>query len=76
MTDVFTNVNVFLAYVPIYPECLHSFMAASDDIDIRNAKITRKHPIPMKYYNEEIQKSAFVLPEFIKEAIYKGKYTF
>ena len=76
MTDVFTNVNVFLAYVPIYPECLHSFMAASDDIDIRNAKITRKHPIPMKYYNEEVQKSAFVLPEFIKEAIYKGKYTF
>ena len=51
-------------------------MAASDDIDIRNAKITRKHPTPMKYYNEEIQKSAFVLPEFIKEAIYKGKYTF
>lgn len=76
MDDVFKNVNVFLAYVPIYPECLHSFMIASEDINAKEAQITRNHPTPMKYYNKEIQKSCFVLPEFIKDAVYKGKYTF
>lgn len=76
MKDVFTNVNVFLAYIPIYPECLHSFMIASETIDASKAEIKRKHPMPMKYYNKEIQKSAFVLPEFIKKMIHEGKYTF
>ena len=30
----------------------------------------------MKYYNEKIQKSAFVLPNFYKECLLEGKMSF
>jgi spermidine synthase len=76
MGDVFPIVRMYFSNVPIYPECLHSFMIGSKKWDPLTAEITRKAPEPMKYYNAGIQKSCFVLPNFIKELIYKGKYSF
>lgn len=76
MRDVFPIVRMYFSHVPIYPECMHSFMIGSKKYDPLTAKAREDGPQPMKYYNTGIQKSAFVLPNFIKELIYKGKYSF
>lgn len=76
MRDVFPIVRMYFSHVPIYPECMHSFMIGSKKYDPLTAKVREDCPQPMKYYNTGIQKSAFVLPNFIKELIYKGKYSF
>ncbi len=76
MGDVFPIVRMYFSHVPIYPECMHSFMIGSKKWDPLTAEITREAPQPMKYYNKGIQKSCFVLPNFIKELIREGKYSF
>ncbi len=76
MGDVFPIVRMYFSHVPIYPECMHSFMIGSKKWDPLTVEITREAPEPMKYYNKGIQKSCFVLPNFIKNLIYKGSYSF
>lgn len=76
MRDVFPIVRLYYSHVPIYPACLHSFMLASKRYDPLTAEVTGKPPQPMKYYNEAIQRSCFVLPNFIKELLYHDRYSF
>ncbi len=76
MGDVFPIVRMYFSHVPIYPECMHSFMIGSKKWDPLTVEITREAPEPMKYYNKGIQKSCFVLPNFIKNLIYKGECSF
>ena len=76
MKDVFPIVRSYFSHVPLYPACMHSFMIASLQEDPMKAVITRPAPSPMKYYNEGIQKSCFVLPNFYKECLLKGTFSF
>lgn len=76
MRDVFPIVRSYYSHVPIYPECMHSFMLASKKYDPLTAEPERKAPEPMHYYNEAIQKSCFALPNFYKECLYEGKISF
>ena len=76
MGDVFPIVRMYFSHVPIYPACMHSFMIGSKKYDPLTVTIDREPPQPMKYYNKGIQKSCFVLPNFVKELIYEGKYSF
>ncbi len=76
MGDVFPIVRLYYSHVPIYPGCLHSFMIGSKKYDPLTAEVTREAPKPMKYYNAGIQKSCFVLPNFIKNLIHKDTYSF
>lgn len=76
MRDVFPIVRSYYSHVPIYPECMHSFMLASKKYDPLTAEPARKAPEPMRYYNEAIQKSCFSLPNFYKECLYEGKISF
>ena len=76
MGDVFPIVRMYFSHVPIYPECMHSFMIGSKKWDPLTVEIHREAPQPMRYYNKGIQKSCFALPNFIKELIYKGEYSF
>lgn len=76
MSDIFPIVRMYYSHVPLYPACMHSFMLASKVYDPLTQEITRPAPSPMKYYNEDIQKSCFVLPNFIKECLYKGHFSF
>ena len=76
MGDVFPIVRMYFSHVPIYPECMHSFMIGSKKWDPLTVEIHREAPQPMRYYNKGIQKSCFALPNFIKELIYKGRYSF
>lgn len=75
MGDVFPLVRSYFSHVPLYPECMHSFMLASKVYDPLTVEINRPAPEPMKYYNKHIQKSCFVLPNFYKEVL-KGKLSF
>ena len=50
-------------------------MMASKKYDPLKDEARTDWPQPMKYYNRDIQKSAFVLPEFVKECL-KGNYSF
>ena len=74
--DVFPIVRMYYSHVPIYPACMHSFMLASKVYDPLTAEPRDGAPEPMKYYNRHIQKSCFVLPNFIKELLYKGQKSF
>ncbi len=76
MGDVFPIVRMYFSHVPIYPECMHSFMIGSKKWDPLTVEIHREAPQPMRYYNKAIQKSCFALPNFIKDLIYKGEYSF
>ena len=76
MGDVFPIVRMYFSHVPIYPECMHSFMIGSKKWDPLTVEIHREAPQPMRYYNKDIQKSCFALPNFIKDLIYKGEYSF
>ena len=76
MGDVFPIVRMYYSHVPIYPECLHSFMIASKKYDPLRAEICHPCPPSLRYYNEGIQKSCFVLPNFIKELLYEGRKSF
>lgn len=76
MNDVFPIVRMYYSHVPIYPACMHSFMLASKKYDPLTADIRKDIPQPMKYYNAGIQKSCFVLPNFVKELLYKGVRSF
>lgn len=76
MNDVFPIVRMYYSHVPIYPACMHSFMLASKVYDPLTAEPRENAPEPMKYYNRRIQKSCFVLPNFIKELLYKGHRSF
>lgn len=76
MNDVFPIVRMYYSHVPIYPACMHSFMLASKVYDPLTAEPRENAPEPMKYYNRRIQKSCFVLPNFIKELLYKGQKSF
>lgn len=76
MNDVFPIVRMYYSHVPIYPACMHSFMLASKKYDPLTADIRKDIPQPMKYYNTGIQKSCFVLPNFVKELLYKGVRSF
>lgn len=76
MGDVFPIVRMYYSHVPIYPECLHSFMIASKKYDPLRAEICNPCPPSLRYYNEGIQKSCFVLPNFIKELLYEGRKSF
>ena len=69
------NVHCYLAYIPTYPSGMWSFsynvkgsIHPLKNLRSDEARIfTEKHDL--KYYSDEIHKSAFVLPKFVKDLI-------
>lgn len=68
------NVHTYLVHIPTYPSGMWSFGYASKGLhptlDLDENRVTKfcnQHPL--KYYNPGIHKSAFVLPNFVKEMI-------
>ena len=72
ISSAFSYTNVYLASIPIYPGGLHSFTIGSKTYDPMNfAEIMPRINKELKcnYYNENIHKAAFALPEFFKEML-------
>ncbi len=60
---IFSNVVIYLAYIPTYPSGMWSFVMASDE----EIRLRRKLEFKTRYFNEGIYKSSMVLPNFIEE---------
>lgn len=67
---VFPEVRLYTCFMPIYPSAYWSFCFCSDGLDpvagfdtarCRNLKLTTR------YYNEDVHRAAFALPQFVKE---------
>lgn len=68
--------NMYLAYIPLYPAGMWSFAfaskgidPASEDVVSRVKKGMERFGEQLKYYNEEIHKGSFALPNFVKDII-------
>lgn len=66
MADEFAYARLYLAAIPIYPSGMHSFMIASKGADPLTATRRPSDIAPLHYYNDDIARAAFVLPNFVK----------
>jgi spermidine synthase len=72
LNDLFPITRIFLASIPLYQGCMHSFTIGSTKYDpLVFENIFKRVPpdFKCKYYNEEIHKSAFSLPTFLKKSL-------
>ena len=74
VSDVFYYVNkhfsvtrLYTAFIPLYPTGMHCFTMGSKKYDPLEWDPNRAQDFTTKYYNYGIQKSAFVLPTFVKQ---------
>lgn len=73
VSDIFPITRLYTAFIPLYPTGMHCFTLGSKQYDPLTWAPNRKRLFPTRYYNEEIQRSAFVLPNFVKELLYGKK---
>ena len=72
VSGVFAYTNVFLANIPIYPGGLHSFTMGSkkyNPLNFEEILLRVKEDLKCNYYNKNIHKAAFALPQFFKEML-------
>lgn len=66
---IFPITRLYTAFIPLYPSGMHCFTMGSKKYDPLTWVSNRDSVKPMKYYNEDIQKAAFALPNFVKELL-------
>ena len=71
--SVFKYWGYYWTCVPTYPSGIIGFSFVSDSVDPYNLEIdSNRIPKDLRYYNKEIHKAAFSVPEFAKEIIAKA----
>ena len=73
VSDIFPITRLYTAFIPLYPTGMHCFTMGSKKYDPLTWEPNRTRTFPTKYYNEGIQRSAFVLPNFVKDVLYGEK---
>lgn len=73
VSDIFPITRLYTAFIPLYPSGMHCFTMGSKKYDPFTWQPNRKRTFPTRYYNEGIQQSAFVLPNFVKDLLYGEK---
>jgi len=68
----FPVVRTYLACVPSYPGGLWSFTMGSKKHDPLMVKPESIPALSYRYYNPEVHRAAFALPQFLKEALARG----
>lgn len=69
ISDIFPITKLCLASIPTYPSGLWSFTVGSKKYDPENIQEENCPPLKTRYYNPELHRAAFKLPEFVKEII-------
>lgn len=69
LKSVFPLVKLYLANIPTYPSGLWSFSLASKKYDPLTVDPERIPEMATKYYNRELHRSCFALPNFVKELV-------
>jgi spermidine synthase len=67
LKDVFGIVRFYLAPVPTYPGGNWCYVYLSDQVD--PFAIKREPPLDLQYYNPEIHKAAFALPNYLQKIL-------
>jgi len=69
ISALFPITKTYLASIPIYPSGLHCFTMGSKKYDPMEVDIDNMQRLETRYHNKEIQKSCFVLPNFVQELL-------
>jgi len=70
ITSMFPITRLYLANIPLYPGGLHCFTIGSKKYDPISVDIVRiPENLDTRYYNRELQKSCFALPNFVKKLV-------
>ena len=72
LREIFPVVRMYTCFMPIYPSTFWSFAFCSKGLDpIKDFKADRYESLGIKtqYYNPEIHRAAFALPNFVKNVI-------
>ena len=70
ISSLFPLTRVYLASIPLYPGGLHSFTIGSKKYDPLEADLNRVPAgFACRYYNKDLHKSAFVLPNFVRDLL-------
>ena len=67
--NIFPIHEMYLAHIPIYPGGMHCFTIGSKKYASKDVNLSNRQKLETKYYNQELQKAAFALPNFVKELI-------
>ncbi|ABO49034.1 spermidine synthase [Desulforamulus reducens MI-1] len=63
--------NIYLAYVPTYPSGCWTFTMGSKKYDPKAVDFSTRPSYKTRYYNHDVHKAAFALPNFVQELINK-----
>ena len=69
IADLFPVTRMYLANIPLYPGGLHSFTLGSKQYDPLSAPLPDPLPFTTRYYNPELHRSCFTLPNFVRQII-------
>lgn len=72
LREIFPVVKMYTCFMPIYPSAYWSFAFCSKGIDpIRDFDQARYDKIKptTRYYNDEIHRASFILPQFVRELL-------
>ncbi|WP_094603159.1 Polyamine aminopropyltransferase [Sporomusa silvacetica DSM 10669] len=70
ITSMFPITRLYLANIPLYPGGLHCFTIGSKKYDPISIDIGRiPENLDTRYYNRELQRSCFALPNFVKKLV-------
>lgn len=64
--QLFPTVEYAYTSIPSYPSGVIGFVVCSTDAN-RDLKVPLREITPTKYYNTQVHKAAFVLPQFVKD---------
>ena len=67
----FPIARLYTAFIPLYPAGMHCFTLGSKKYDPLTWTPNRPLNFETKYYNQDIQKAAFALPNFVKDILPK-----
>ncbi|MGH8015719.1 MAG: polyamine aminopropyltransferase [Candidatus Zixiibacteriota bacterium] len=70
--DIFPIVKMYTCHMPIYPSAIWSFAFCSkkyDPIDDFREQDAKNHKSKTRYYNADIHRGSFALPQFTKELL-------
>jgi spermidine synthase len=66
---LFPITRLYLANIPLYPGGLHCFTIGSKQYDPLTVDVAGVPAMTGRYYNRAIQKSCFMLPEFVQDLL-------
>jgi len=75
LSELFTTSGMYISYIPLYPAGMWSMMCAAKsagplvDPAIRRSETGIAQLRNLKYYNPEVHRAAFALPNFVKDII-------